>query len=335
MDNKTIVEITDNILSNEENRTKWETAYLRYANSILGNEKSNNDALERFILPKPFDKYSSISLASKTPKFDIRVLGQSVGIIQVKKGIPYLTVSEKKAKATVQYFQLPYLSFKEKEWSSSKEASDFRRMFKNRRFGKLKSEEHKIENILLAEFAKHRRADNKKLCNIQPVKLCNCFFQLTTPIKASTHAPSFSMNDNGKATGGGIDILARVKHSATKSRLAIIELKDENKKSEPQKDVMLQALTYATFIAHLLRSVSAEKWWKIFKMKEILSKQIELDVITLMPKGESEEGSLDPFYIDSLNTTLYPMTLYFDFDSNSEIEGFSGTLLNSIYQAGQ
>lgn len=334
MENRIIVDMVSSILSDKVNRPKWEKAYLRYANNILANQARYTAARKCFRLPKPMYKYSSITMASNTPEFDIRVQGQSIGCIKVRNGIPYLDVTQEKAKKTAEHFKLPNIPIDYKNWSTSEQAKQFRKLFSGKKFGKLKSEEHKVENLLLAEFAKRLRTDNKQLCNIQPVKLSECFFQLTTPLKASTHDPSFSMNSKGGATGGGIDILARVKHSPTQNRLAVIELKDENKESESQEKVMHQALIYATFIAHLLRSESAKKWWEVFQMKDSVDKTIELDVITLMPKGDSSEGLLEPIVIESLNTTLYPMTLYYEVNTVGELTGFSGTLLNTIYKAG-
>lgn len=335
MDNRTIVENVSRILSEPKNHVKWEKAYVRYADKIEGNSERYDKARKLFRLPKPMYAYSSISLASSTLKYDIRAHGQSIGSIQVKDGIPYLDVPVKKAKKTEEYFRLPCSSIEQKNWSSSKEAAKFRAVFRNWEYRKLKSEEHSIENLLLAEFAKGLRSDNKMLCNIQPVQLSKCFFQLTTPLKASTHAPSFSMNDKGGATGGGIDMLARIKHLPTETRLAIIELKDDNNKKEPQKEVMLQALSYATFIAFLLRSKSADKWWKLLGFSGQMPEFLELDVITLMPKGFSEEGEKDAISIEPLNVTLNPMTLYYELDSGHNLQGFSGTLLESIYQAGK
>lgn len=335
MDNRTIVENVSRILSEPGNNEKWEKAYVRYADNISGNSTRYRSARKVFRLPKPMYAYSSISLASNAPEYDIRVHGQSVGAIQVKDGIPYLNVTEGKAKNTADYFKLPFMAIEHQKWASDKEPRDFRAMFKGQKFGKLKSEEHRIENLLLAEFAKKLRADEKKLCNIRPIELADCFFQLTTPLKASTHEPSFSMNTKGGATGGGIDILARVRHSSKETRIAVIELKDDNNTSESQKVVMFQALTYATFIAHLLRSKSASKWWTLFGFSGSVPSHINLDVVTLMPKGDSPEGEKNAITIEPLNVTLNPMTLYYEIDSEHNLLGFSGTLIESVYQAGK
>ncbi len=331
MDNNSVVEAVNLLLSDSINHEKWEQAYQRYANNLITNKNNYSTSRTKFRMPKPMYAYSSITMASNSPSFDIRVHGQSVGNIQVKKGdVVLLDVTPEKAAHTEEYFHLNYFPVKSKEWNSSNEAKIFRSMFKNKEFGRLKSEEHRIENLLLAEFSKRLRSDGKLLCNIQPVRLSNCFFQLTTPLKASTHSPSFSMNKKGGATGGGIDIMARIKHSAADTRLAIIELKDDNNNSEPQKDVMIQALSYATFIAHLLRSKSGRKWWNLFKFSGPVPNVLNLDVVSLMPKGTSEEGCLAPIIIEDLGVSLTPYTLYYELNDKGQITGFSGTLLNEI-----
>ncbi len=159
-------------------------------------------------------------------------------------------------------------------------------------------------------------------------------------MKNSTHIPTLSLTEkeNG-ATGGGIDILARIKHSAFNSRIAIIELKDENIKNEPQKVAMYQALIYATFLAHLLRSKSGKYWWHIFKNKncdshinniEDVPNHVDLDVVTLMPEGYTDEGDLHDLQIDGLNVSLHLYTLYYKIDHKGNPCEFVGTLVDEL-----
>lgn len=70
------------------------------------------------------------------------------------------------------------------------------------------SAEHKCESLLLREFSKPR-SKNKSLCEIQPVVFGGKYVQITTPIAASKQG-EITYPKNGK--GGGIDILARVRH---------------------------------------------------------------------------------------------------------------------------
>lgn len=96
---------------------------------------------------------------------------------------------------------------------------------------------------------------------------------------------------------------------------------------------MFQALTYATFLAHLLRSKSGKQWWDICRdgLKNIpVADELHLDVITLMPKGDSQEGSLTDIALPELNTTFHLHTLYYKKDKDGNPLEFSGTLLESM-----
>lgn len=217
---------------------------------------------------------------------------------------------------------------------------------------KMHSEEHKLETLVLTDLAKkHKKSGkegNKRLTCIRPVVLGDVgFFQMRTPFKASKHSdkdyPKYSMSKKGAASGGGIDILARVQHKNCKWRLAIIELKDDNKRSESQPIVLQQALVYATFIAHLLRDKDCgDAWWNLFRNqdKDVLlddKKEIAIDVITMMPpipcdkKGNPiyEECEMRPIPVPYIqNVTLYPSTIYIETnDSKSNIERTFGTLI--------
>ena len=189
----------------------------------------------------------------------------------------------------------------------------------------------------------------KKLTYIRPVILSGKgFFQMKTPFSASKHNakdyPVYSMRDNGAANGGGIDILARVAHNDGSWRLAVIELKDENKKGESQPVVMQQALAYATFVAHLLRDPDCgDFWWNIFRNQDDEraldeNKELKIDVVTMMPpipvdknqKPIYDEGEMQPIKVPGVpNVTLYPSTIYIDADlENSRINNVYGTLID-------
>lgn len=357
MKEQQIVRYVQNILITSENSNLWVKAYTEYAKYILKNKEKYNENRGLFRLHFPFYAYSSIGKAksnSKASIYDLRVCGHSVGTIsakvnKLKEREVHLSVLKRKISTIKKYFLLigdkRLDNLVERcsdrkggikiDWvKDSANRERFLKLFLNNNFvsNKLFSEEHRIENLLLSEFSKKCE---KKIGNIQPVKLGHSFFQLTTPISASNHQPTFSMSKNG-ASGGGIDILARISHNNSNrdSRIAVIELKDENNNNEPAKDVMFQALSYATFIAYLLkyREDLGEKWWKIFKHNEEskLPAKIIIDVVILMPKGNSEEGSLDPINIPEIHVILKPYTLYYEIDKNGSISGFSGTLYDEL-----
>lgn len=336
MTNEEIVTEAKQLLEKEENRQIWKKAYKQYAEGIIKNSSAYKDNAKLFQVNKPLVAYTSISKVTsngKTTNYDLRFAGQSVGEIRVNKEDDkvYLHVSKDQAKRAMKFGFKESKELEKAKWHS-KDAINFRSFYSTKKSTdkiKVHSKEHRIESFLLKEFSKNS-SENKKLCYIQPVKLGgNFFFQQATPLQASDHKPSFS-----GATGGGIDILARVTHRDGKSRIAIIELKDENKRSESQMDVMTQALIYATFIAYLLRSESGRDWYNIFrenfKEEKDVPKEIELDVVTLMPEGTSEEGDLADIPIPEVNATLHLYTLYYTKDANGNPDSFSGTLIKDM-----
>ena len=328
----------------EDKKSLWQKAYNRYAHDIKANTNKYELNAKKFQVNAPLTVYSSIGKVmteKSTTAYDLRFAGQSVGEIQVNyKGEVLLYVTEKQASYAKDNFGFKKSSpLDGVDWHKAEAAVDFRKAYQadSTQKANVKSEEHRIENFLLKEFAKKTRAEEKKLCNIQPVRLGGKFFQLTTTLKASTHEPTFSINDKNPekpgATGGGIDIFARVRHSTKESRIAIIELKDENDDKEPQKVVMTQAITYATFVAYLLRSESGKDWYNIFRenfeIEKDVPEELILDVVTLMPEGTSEEGDLTDIRISD-NATLQLYTLYYKRDKNGNPESFSGTLTEAI-----
>jgi hypothetical protein len=326
----------------------WEGIYERYAKEIIKNKKKYGSNSRLFQVNSPLLVYSSIGKVisnANTTAYDLRFAGQSVGLIEVnKKKEVRLTVSAGQAKYAKEKFGFSESKeLKRVDWTHDKDAISFRRFYLNNESTNevvIKSPEHRIESELLKEFSKETRKEDKHLCNIQPVRLGGKFFQLTTPLKGSTHVPTLSLTENEKgATGGGIDILARIKHSAFKSRYAIIELKDENKDNEPQSETMQQALIYATFMAHLFRSKSGKYWWYLMKNKPLtddgfnninVPDHIDLDVITLMPEGSSGEGDLSTIELKDLNVTLHPYTLYYKTDKKGNPCEFVGTLVGEL-----
>ena len=239
---------------------KWEERFQGYIHNIVINHQKKRK--RSFRKPEGLSLYSSVS--SKGKSYDLRFKGQSVATVKE-------TAAEKvklrpESVANQKYFGLD-LRKKVVDWVST-EASNFRSFFKKESLKftaehpeadrkKIKSEEHRVENCLLREFSK-KLGIEKALCNIQPIKLYNLFFQMPTPLKASTHAPKYCVK------GGGIDILARIKPLKGISRICVMEVKDENKPAESQATAMAQAVTYAVFIAYLLQSKSGQHWWDFF-----------------------------------------------------------------------
>lgn len=331
-------QIVDGVLKTLKDNSEWKSRYEAYANSIIKNTKKYKENSNKFRVLSPLYAYSSITkvkTVSTTCSYDLRFAGQSVGTVTVdKKGIIKLSADKDQVKCAIDNFDYTQKDGLTTNWKSV-EAENYRRCFYRKAIDNstlLHSQEHRIENWMLAEFAKTKRKQKKLLCNIQPVRLGGKFFQLATPLSASKHGeqPKYSAEK-----GGGIDILARVKHSSKDHRLAVIELKDENKDGESQAMAMLQALSYATFLAYLLRSKCGETWWGIFGRHTKLSEELHIDAVTLMPEGKSPIGDLSPLTIDELGVTIHPHTLFYKKDSSGNPIQITGTLKETLADNGE
>lgn len=337
LSNEEVVNETIRLL---ENNNEWADRYNGYASAILKNKDKYGMRSRKFKINSPLYVYSSITKVksnSSTCTFDLRFAGQSVGEIKVdRNGCILLNVDDEQAKYVHEHFGSTFLKGFSKEWKSPI-ATEFRQLFMNQsstKSTKVHSQEHRIENWMLAEFSKKTRSEGKLLCDIQPVRLGGKFFQLATPLSASKHGnpPKYS---NEK--GGGIDILARVNHTTNTrdNRLAVIELKDDNNPTESQAMTLQQSLAYATFLAYLLRSNSGTNWWHIFGRSREVPEILHIDAVTLMPdEGASEEGCLNETPINKLNVILHPHTLYFNRGADGNPISFSGTLKDSLANKG-
>lgn len=339
--NQVIQSTIDRLSENKE----WEERFQGYIQNIAINHQKIGK--RSFRKPDGLSLYSSVGSNGKS--YDLRFRGQSVATVKE-------TAAEKvklspKSDANQKYFEFD-LCKEEVDWDST-EASNFRSFFKKESLKftaehpeadrkKTKSKEHRVENCLLREFSK-QLGKEKALCNIQPIKLYNLFFQMPTPLKASTHAPKYCVK------GGGIDILARIKPLKGISRICVMEVKDENKPAESQATAMAQAVTYAVFIAYLLRSKSGQHWWDFFMGRSLkatkekdgttrihvikeMPKSLDIDVVTIMPQGTTEEFCDKHILLDELDTTLHCHSLYYDKEvfQKNETFIFSGTYPNQL-----
>ena len=339
--NQIIQSTIDRLSENKE----WEERFQKYIQNIAINHQINGK--RSFRKPDGLSLYSSVK--SKVKSYDLRFRGQSVATVKETAAKKVKLIP--KSVANQKYFGLD-LRKKVVDWDST-EASNFRSFFKkeslkftterpdaDRKYPK--SKEHRVENCLLREFSK-QLGKEKALCYIQPIKLYNLFFQMPTPLKASTHNPTYSER------GGGIDILARIKPLKGISRICVMEVKDENKPAESQATAMAQAVTYAVFIAYLLRSKSGQHWWDFFMGRSLkatkekdgttrihvikeMPKSLDIDVVTIMPQGTTEEFCDKHILLDELDTTLHCHSLYYDKElfQKDETFIFSGTYPNQL-----
>ena len=316
----------NSLLSEQE----WVERYAGYANDLYRIKAIYFKKRRKFHVPSYISCYTGISMATQRTAFDLRFCGQSIGIITIKynaDGKKVMLQTKANKKGNGYYFD--WTKEEKCDWQKSETAKEFRAHFKKLAENLydiiVKSPEHKMENLLLREFAKTSGAD-KKLLHIQPVRLFKNgeFFQMPTPFNASKHEVKYAAEK-----GGGIDIMARVFHkTGSAPRLCIFELKDENKSSEPQCEVLLQAIEYAIFIAHLLKNPkTGNNWWKIFGYSsEEVPTDLHIDVATLMPNTLPDELETEEMLNLPNGVTLHLHTLFYD-EKTGE---FTGTLKDDL-----
>lgn len=309
-----------------ENRG-WVERYYKYYNDINPDSSTANyvkEVVKSFRCENGLTKYTSIGRvmnSSKVVDVDLRINGHSVAAYktmlteEVKKAIDddittndrrkiiressFIEFHEEGLNEVVSsdsLFKEVFSDLAEKYKSStvkwnSKEATEFRRVMKGIE-SKSTHSEHTIESQLLKRLSSKKSA-GKPILGIQPIKLCDAFFQLVTPLKASEAGKkdivSYSKDDNGRdRAGGGIDILARIKNIP---ELCVIELKDNYTDEEKPTKAIKQAIAYATFLDRLIRSDQSKGglWYKkIFTKDSTLKEQIKINAVIAMPYREDD-----------------------------------------------
>lgn len=318
MSNQEIVDYCNKLL---DDNPKWIELYKTDAEILTKNENNYKKKSHLFQVNKPLYRYTTISRVKGWYQYDLRFRGQSVGEISVSKGKITL-----KAEPEVNPKGGNYFNWNKSYNGEWKKAVEFRKHFRDLEeiSAKTKSPEHCVENLMLAEFAKHKSTD-KQLLNIQPIKLCGFFFQLTTPLKASNHQ---DIKFAG-AKGGGIDILARVRHHSNECHICVMELKDQNTESEPQSAVIQQAIAYATFLGNLLTTEGAgsKEWFKLMGFNGKMPNHISIDVATVMPNTLPDTCKSGEELQVNERVSLHLFSLFFDSSKNWR---FSGTLKDEI-----
>lgn len=284
---------------------EWIKRYKGYAEKIMDEKHRTllTEARHKFNVPKPFKLYLSLTMAKKATKnhaeFELRFHGQSVGIIHVKKDGIYL-VPKKISKAMITAAQSVDLDLcfaaAETKWDSGT-AKIFRKnyavfediLLHDPSLRKaIHQPEHDMESELLGNYSL-KSSTGKEITGIQPIKMAgiDARFQMPTPFRASD-AKKGKVSYSG-FSGGGIDILARIGHGGPSTRLAVLELKDENTKSEPPEKAIKEGIVYAVFIRELLRREQAgsNDWWKFFGFKRGIPKRLIFKVIIVMPNKDN------------------------------------------------
>jgi hypothetical protein len=271
---------------------EWERRYENYATGILNNIEKIKKNKKRFYEASPLYLYMNVGQAKcKASIFSLRYLGQNVAVLRISDDKISLD-STRFIETNKRDFSCEIsVNAKNGNWDGGF-AREFRKHFKKMPIRSKKSrnhnEEHRIESMLLTELSKKQGQQKHRLLhNIQPVKIAKIArFQMPTPFRASGGKIEYA-NKNG----GGIDILARI----SRTKLCIMELKDEYSRKEPPESVIRQGLTYATFIRELLRSQCGGKWWKIFGFTGSIPKKLILCVACVMPLHNNIELASEGF----------------------------------------
>lgn len=313
-----VIEKTRSLLNTND---EWRERYVGYAERIRNNIPFINSVRSSFREWSPLKVYLNITsakAAKNTVVFDLRYMGQTVARL-TGKGNKEHTLSTKDLEGKNFHNFGCNVRLSNADWCAE-DAARFRSFFKKRtgarNDGGRKNKEHRFESLLLTEFSK-RKSKDKALPNIQPVTIGRVRFPMPTPIKASNHEEVEYCKGNAS---GGIDILTRTGTGGKATRLCIMELKDENKKSEPSKEVIKQAIAYTTFIRELLRSDSGPAWWKIFGFNGKIPEPLELFAACVMPSNSGNDYSLRDMELNIDMDTIKLHYLYFTFtEENNKI----------------
>ena len=251
---------------------------------MLNGQKPKNDNRAKDLrVGENLGFYSSISRAIKEEvTYDVRYEGQSVATLKLKDECLYLEPNTGKNRKTYKEYPDKF-NKRELEWGSS-EAEEFIKYFSGslERIDGATNKESKIESKFLKQFNK-KSSEGKVLLYIQPVTLSGVFFQMPTPLKASSAKDS--LISYADYHGGGIDILARQGIGQYGVKLTVIEVKDKNTRSERPEKAIKQAIAYATFIQKLLRSERAgnREWWDFFGFNGAIPNQLIIKTVIAMP----------------------------------------------------
>lgn len=307
-----------------DNDREWLDRYIKYAEKISGNMDVIKKVRSSFREWSPLKVYMNTTSAQNAKvnvNFELRYLGQTVAKLTGNKDKDHKLSTKGYEDKNDNYFGCE-ICLSAVDWRG-KEAKDFRNFFKNKisdgnAVVNPSNEEHRLESLLLTEFS---RKKEKELQYIKPVMIGGLRFPMPTPISASNHK---AVKYSG-ITGGGIDILTRTGTGGRATNLCIMELKDENIKSEPPKDAMKQAVAYSTFIRELLRSNAGEAWWKLFGFGGALPNPFVLYAACVMPSNTGNDYSFKDMELNIYDDIIKLHYMYFT-EVNNKIKSVDTTL---------
>ncbi|MBA7477202.1 MAG: hypothetical protein GH158_04365 [Dehalococcoidia bacterium] len=298
-----------------KDNSEWRARYASYAEKISDNLcfiKSVRSSFHEWSPLKVYLNVTSAKTAKNSVSFELRYMGQTVANLSGKTDKLHKLSTNNYETTNLRDFGCN-IPLSGANWYGE-DAAKFRGFFKNRKGNRnigdhKKNEEHRLESLLLTEFS---RIKNKTIRHIKSVTIGRVRFPMPTPISASNHKAIKYSGTNG----GGIDILARTGTGGKATRLCILELKDENIKSEPPKEAIKQAIAYATFIRELLRSDAGAAWWKLFGSGGKIPEPLELYAACVMPSGLYNDYSFSNMDLDIERDIIKLHYLYFNEENN-------------------
>lgn len=262
--------------------TSWEQRYDTYIDGLNDNREKIAAARKLFHGSLGIDFYITFGNAKNGDTvFDIRHLGQSVGCLKIdKENNVKLSVDDKHNVNSSNYFGYDVGVIDGANWLSDEKSKLFRKFYKEHSDKAPRQKEHMVESALFTELEKSS-SFNKNLCYITPVSFCNLRFHLKTALNACK-----SKDDEIaiSKSGGEIDLLARRRVNVGNNRLVVIEIKDENKKTESFDLAIKQAISYTVFLIKLLRGNNGNKWAHILGLSSFnKDDKIIVDAVAAMP----------------------------------------------------
>lgn len=261
-----------------QEKDDWKARFEEYATGIKAQEENIISIRKNFHKAKNLNLYTSIGYIKSKKGINLRYKGQSIAYLKLKQGKLMLYTNKDLDISNKRY--LGWSKPLNCPWDSS-EAAEFRKHF-SQNLPKENNIEHIFESALIENMSKTSSKD-KKLCNIQPVRIYDeLAFQMTTVLSGSGKTICLSE----RARAGGIDILARVKQGGN-TNLCVIELKKDAVKTAKQAHIIRgQGLGYAVFLRELLRSPSGAKWFEHFGYKQKLPQSLVINVCIAAPAGK-------------------------------------------------
>jgi len=313
-------------------KIEWKKRYEGYAMNLLNNIDNNfiKKYRQRFNEFSPLCFYISNTNATIDTKknkekrllLDVRYRGQSVATLKATPNDIIISTKDKVTKNLRDFdcnIELKDVSWKDVITQEFRKHFKYRVDTRNNTPNNKGNEEHSVESLLLTEFSK-KNSKNKQIHGIQPVKICGIRFGMPTPISASDHKKPLRYS---KHKGGGIDIFARTGKGRS-TYLTIIEVKDENKDSDPPTDALKQAIQYAVFIRELLRSSNGENWYKIFGFKGKIPQKLTIRVACAMPDNILDKSFAKKTYLIG-NDNIECHYIYFKYDGK-QLSNFQTSL---------